>query len=263
MTEKAIVYVGSDERQEKAELALEYSIRKHASIPVEIIFMRGLDDGPWKDWAYNWQMKPKRSILPHAKAKEEEKPAHLRAAATQHTRFTCFRYAIPEVSGFQGRAIYMDSDMLMLKDIAELWRMPMNAPWKCASKKRTCVSLIDCAPFKDAQWWPRLKELKKGQLPGMRYRDMMDRNGFLDVTLPDRWNCPDGFQFSDKTAVLHFTRVQTQPWEPWPEGISYRSHDRPKMVRSGAATMMPPFPRGLRVLEEIDLNRALVIFRVE
>ena len=37
------------------------------------------------------------------------------------TPFTCFRYAVPELMGFKGRAIYTDVDQLNFRDISELY----------------------------------------------------------------------------------------------------------------------------------------------
>lgn len=211
--DKAIIYVGTDEKQQDAELVLEYSVRKHASIPVEFVWMRHGDEGTfWDGWNFNWQYGQKRG------------------GAHWHTNFTVFRYAIPGFQRYQGRAIYMDSDIVVLKDIADLWRTPMKAPWKCVSGKRTCVSLIDCAPFQHATWWPDVKAMKKEPREGAHYRQLLITNRFLDPTLPDEWNCPDGFGFSDRTAVLHFTTMETQPWKPWDGVVKYRNHASPRMA---------------------------------
>jgi lipopolysaccharide biosynthesis glycosyltransferase len=40
--------------------------------------------------------------------------------------FSGFRWAIPESCNFEGRAIYMDADVIVLCDIAELWSHPMQ-----------------------------------------------------------------------------------------------------------------------------------------
>lgn len=215
----AVIYVGSDERQADAELVLEYSVRKHASIPVEFVWMRGSDEGtPWHGWEFNWQYN-----------KDKNNP--VLNNTHWHTQFTVFRYAIPEVHGYKGRAIYMDSDMVMLKDIATLWEMPMKRPWKCISQKRTCVSLLDTGAFKDLAWWPKLKQLRSTRHSGFYYRELLAKNDFLDQTLPEWWNCADGIGFNDKTAVLHFTGVETQPWEPWKDRINYKPHKRPGLAK--------------------------------
>ena len=42
------------------------------------------------------------------------------------TPFTCFRYAIPELCNFKGKAIYLDVDQMNFKDIAELYETDLN-----------------------------------------------------------------------------------------------------------------------------------------
>jgi hypothetical protein len=78
----------------ESQAVLEWSIRKHASEPVEITWMRLSRDpaSPWSGWATErWA-----------------------------TPFSGFRWAIPEVCGFEGRAIYCDSDVIFMADVAEL-----------------------------------------------------------------------------------------------------------------------------------------------
>lgn len=42
------------------------------------------------------------------------------------TPFTPYRFSIPYATGFKGRAIYLDADMLVLDDIAALWKMDLR-----------------------------------------------------------------------------------------------------------------------------------------
>ena len=42
------------------------------------------------------------------------------------TPFTCFRYAIPEMCDFKGRAIYMDCDQMNFRDIGYLWDLDLD-----------------------------------------------------------------------------------------------------------------------------------------
>ena len=36
------------------------------------------------------------------------------------------RFGIPSLTAYQGRAIYLDADMLVFNDIYDLWSMPMG-----------------------------------------------------------------------------------------------------------------------------------------
>jgi Glycosyl transferase family 8 len=42
----------------------------------------------------------------------------------KRTGFSFARFAIPELAGYQGRALYLDADMLVFNDLAFLWRTP-------------------------------------------------------------------------------------------------------------------------------------------
>lgn len=113
-------------------MVFEHSVRRRASLPVEIEWMRlsrdpqshwysqpGAADGGWRTerWA---------------------------------TPFSGFRWGVPSRCGYAGRAIYMDTDMLVLGDLAELWQTPIDAPAVFAARtdgdmQRYCVMLWDCA----------------------------------------------------------------------------------------------------------------------
>lgn len=128
--EVARIYVGTDERMGKAERVLEHSLRRHASIEVEIHWMRAGDPG-FEGWEIG------------------RKPGAPYSGGSWSTDFTCFRFAVPEVAGFQGRAIYLDADMLVLADVRELWDRRRRRPWTCPGG-RSEVSVIDCAAFREA-----------------------------------------------------------------------------------------------------------------
>ena len=42
------------------------------------------------------------------------------------TPFTCFRYAVPELCNFEGRALYTDVDMINFRDISHLFNTNLN-----------------------------------------------------------------------------------------------------------------------------------------
>ena len=48
--------------------------------------------------------------------------------------FSGFRWAIPEYCQFQGKAIYMDTDVIVLDDLALLWEHPIEANAIVAAK---------------------------------------------------------------------------------------------------------------------------------
>lgn len=95
------VFVGCSANGEDAEsqAVLEYTLRKHASRPVELTWMKQTHDR--KSFWHGWN------------------------TSSWSTPFTGFRWGIPAACKYQGRAIYMDSDVIIMADIAELFDQPM------------------------------------------------------------------------------------------------------------------------------------------
>src|SRR5690606_5491336 len=86
------IFCGADRSQQLPFKVLAASIRRHASRPVEI---RTIDN----------------SLAPPVSDPR----------FAPYTEFSFARFAIPALCGHQGRALYMDSDMLVFADIAPLF----------------------------------------------------------------------------------------------------------------------------------------------
>ena len=102
------VYIGWDSRESIAAEVCKYSILKHATIPVDVVFLKQ-DELKMRGWY----------------SRDVDKLAS--------TEFTFTRFLIPELNQFKGTAIFMDCDMLVLDDIATLLRQVKK------SKAVTCV----------------------------------------------------------------------------------------------------------------------------
>lgn len=147
------------------------------------------------------------------------------------TDFSCFRMAIPELAGFTGRHVYMDADMLVRADVAELFELPSSKPFLCLSDSRTDVSVIDAGAIGQLPFWPRLAELKAKGWKMYFWVQFLLRHDLIDASLPDCWNSCDPWKFmsgpSDPglagTKLLHFTTVPTQPYRPYPT-VKYHKH---------------------------------------
>lgn len=196
MTNPIRVFIGTDPSQLGAAEVLRQSIFETTKRPVEVTTME------------------KVSI---------PQPKDIRQS--QRTGFSFARWAIPELCNFSGRAIYLDADMLVFTDIAELWDMPMNGATisivdgrdssycsnkvKC-NKNETSVMVLDCEKVK----WT-LGALVEGLGVRYQYKDMMTDLCFLEENdisraVPRRWNAMD---YCDSTvSLLHYTNVPTQPW---------------------------------------------------
>jgi len=196
MTSPIRVFIGTDNTQLGPSTVLDRTIREKTSDAVEI------------------------QTMENVKIPEPGDVRH-----SQRTGFSFARWAIPELCGYQGRAIYLDSDMLVFSDIAELWETPLNGasigivdgtdPSYCAdstkgNRNETSVMVIDCAK---ADW--SIETLVKGLGAQYTYQEMMNGLCFLPENrisraVPRRWNAMD---FWDQTvSLLHYTNVPTQPW---------------------------------------------------
>lgn len=151
------VFVGCDPNNSDLEqmMVLDYSIKKHTSSPVEIVWMQ-LSRDPESFWYSN----PEKG-----EGWDTSKWA---------TPFSGFRWAIPEYCDFKGRAIYMDADVLVLDDLLNLWNHPIKGKSIVASKgkkdiKRLCTCLWDCK--KSQSYLPSVSQMRKDALA---HRKLMD-----------------------------------------------------------------------------------------
>jgi len=193
----ARIFVGTSANGEdsEAELTLEYSLRKNSSCAPEIIWMRQTRDTSsiWGGWSTKkW-----------------------------HTPFTGFRWAIPEACQFEGRAIYMDIDMINFRDIDDLFNLDMgNKPFMVREyngRLETSVILFDCN--KSQQYIPPLETLKSTENLSQKMQQIVNKYaGKFDP----RWNCLDGeTRRIDDIWILHYTKMASQPWHPsWYRGVT-------------------------------------------
>jgi len=185
------VYVATTEVQMLAVKVLEYSIRKHASMSVEIFPMHlgGIDIPRPKD-EKNWPRTP----------------------------FSFQRFIIPEMAGYKGRAIYLDSDMQVFKDIKDLWVLPFNdaqvlavrEPKATGRRPQFSVMLLNCEHLD----WKIQDIVNKLDTDELNYEKLMYDMSVAKTIRPDidnNWNCLERYD-EDQTALLHYTDMSTQPW---------------------------------------------------
>jgi len=214
--DKVRIFVGTDGRaMRRAEIALEYTVKKHCSVPYEIDWMDESRGQPnWTGWNNKkW-----------------------------YTPFTNFRFGIPEASGFQGRSIYMDVDQLFLEDPLKLLSLPIpeDKGWLALGSGRSDVMVYDNAKFK-GDWWPPLSSLKVTP-KGIGIH--LSRMKHLWAPLPLKWCCNDGGIPSKQgnkfdtgpykegeTCLLHYTDMNLQPWRPYPKKFKYPRHPHQEAAR--------------------------------
>ena len=197
ITENIKIFVGCDPNNCDLEqlMVLEHSVRKHTQHNVEIIWMQLSHDinSPWysnQDTGKGWST---------------EKWA---------TPFSGFRWAIPELCDFKGRAIYMDADVIVLCDIAELWSHPMNNDAIVIAKggkstARLCTCVWDCEKAK--QYLPPLNEIRTNPDSHKNLMRLIKDKPQLVEPYQDSYNNIDGEDLAiEQIKVLHYSDMGTQ-----------------------------------------------------
>ena len=195
------VYVGADRSQQLAIKVLEYSIQRHTTASVEVIPMVDLPVPVPKD--------PRNS---------------------QRTGFSYSRFCIPQLAGYSGRAIYMDADMQVFKDIQELWELPFNGAKVLVQQdvkhlditmvkgnapkariKQSAVMLLDCSRL-DWDINAIVNDMDRGRYTyeQLMYEMCILKEDEVGYAVPFEWNSLE--YFDENTRLIHYTDMGTQPW---------------------------------------------------
>lgn len=185
------VYVGSEEAQMLSVKVLEHSIRRHTSMSVEVFPLH-------------------RANIKFAQPKDPKN--------WPRTPFSFQRFTIPMLAGHQGRAIYLDSDMLVFRDLRELWSLPLDGADVLASRSaehtdrrpQFSVMLLDCSRL---AWTPELviESLDSGRLNYEQLMHEMALASNVRAGIAPEWNSLEHYE-PGRTALLHYTDMTTQPW---------------------------------------------------
>src|SRR5690348_15336892 len=98
------IFIGSGEASALERKTLIYSLRKNSKRPLDIYVFNGTHNSI------------ERNDEPPRLA-----PMSLRIKYQNFTEFSLYRWLIPQLCDFQGRAIFLDSDTICLGDIGELF----------------------------------------------------------------------------------------------------------------------------------------------
>jgi hypothetical protein len=131
------------------------------------------------------------------------------------TPFSLQRLSIPRLSGYSGKSIYLDSDMLLFDDVRALVaHHPDNvalssaaAPPGSGRQPQFSVMVIDCSR---ARWdADALLVAAQGNYEAIMFDFAFEPS--KAVALPYEWNSLERYE-PGKTALLHFTDMDRQPW---------------------------------------------------
>src|SRR5262245_54321198 len=136
------------------------------------------------------------------------------------TGFTNYRFAVPDLAGRRGRAIYNDVDQIYTADPAALFDLDMNGHGYLAlSPGETSVMLIDC--MRMAELW-NLSTARRRTIRHLLAK--AEAVPGLWSPMDPAWNARDMEYVPGHSKLLHFTAMHTQPWQPFPRRYSYHRH---------------------------------------
>ena len=220
------IFVGADRSQLLAVPVLEHSIKRHTDVRVEVI--------PMLDLPIRIPRDPRNG---------------------QRTGFSFSRFCIPKLTNYQGKAIYMDADMLVLRNIRELWNIPfdgakviiqdevkheditLNKVGAPVNRKKQCaVMLLDCSRL---QWDidQIVSEMDEGNYDyeGLMYDLCILKENEIKYGVPFEWNSLE--HYDAQTRLIHYTDVYTQPWTSVGNRWAELWFDEVRlMLRNGALT---------------------------
>jgi hypothetical protein len=182
------LFVGCDPNgcDAESQMVLEYTARKRCSEEIDIVWMKHSNDP--NDFWNGWNSK------------------------TWATPFSGFRWGIPTHCDFEGQAIYMDSDMIILGDLAELWNEPWNDTAIIMGKGgwRFCVAKWNCERAKEVL--PPIEQIKSEPYSHQQLAHGLPKHPHLEQIFDRQWNNFDGENDElDNIKILHYTDMSTQP----------------------------------------------------
>lgn len=177
----------------ESQIVLEHTLRKHCSQDIDITWMMLSRDE--KSFFSGWK------------------------TDLWSTPFSGFRWAVPELCSFEGRAIYMDSDIIGKADLTELWNVPIDLGKVVVAKGgnegwRFCVSLWDCSAAR--KYLPDADQFKGSATSHRSFVNFFKTNKEIVQSFSNgNWNCIDGENYPDidhpQIKLLHYSSEAHQP----------------------------------------------------
>jgi hypothetical protein len=210
MSEPIRIFVGAapDGCDAESCAVLDYTLRKHASRPLDI----------------RWMVLSRDPSSPFYSDPETGAGWQTRAWPTV---FSGFRWVVPALCGFRGRACYMDSDMIVLDDIAKLWDEKLSLGKSIIAKDagRLCVSVWDCERARE--FVLPLERLQAANGHSAMRAVMSANRSIVQPFATGNWNALDCEDLSINAAemkIIHYTDMSAQP---------HLKHAIPRMAARG------------------------------
>lgn len=180
------IVIGSSREQKLPSLVLEHTIEKNSRYDIPVIHTYGL------------------------RFPDPKSPKH-----RSRTGFSFARFAIPGLVGYRGRAAYLECDQIVFKDPAELLGLPFDGATVLRTRVQTSVLLMDC----DRLRWDLTEIIAQLDAEEYTYHGLMEDlcvepKENVKCSIPSEWNSLEKY-VEGKTALLHYTNMDLQPWRKW------------------------------------------------
>jgi hypothetical protein len=199
------LFIGSGEASLLERKTLIHSLRAHTRRPLDIHVFNGTHDA-----------------LEHGDDPPTRLGMPLSIKYRNYTEFSNYRWLIPQLCGYRGRAIFLDSDMVCLADIGELFDADMGGcdmlakaeAYKGENSWGMSNILFDCErcrfPLEEI-----FEDVDAGRYSNTDFHQMtprfLERRAYRLGPIDPVWN---SFDICDAgTKLIHFTNLRTQPWK--------------------------------------------------
>ena len=199
------VFIGSGEASLIERKVAIYSLRKHTKRQLDIYVCNGTHNAI--------ELNDEEPVLA---------PMSLRVKYRNVTEFSLYRFLIPQLCEYTGKAIYIDSDTICLSDIGQLFDTPLDGADFLAKPDAyegeqlwgLSVMLIDCERCRfDLE--QIIDEIDSGLYSMTDFSVMapkfLTHHPYKIGRLDPHWNVFD--QRDDQTKLIHYTNLLTQPWK--------------------------------------------------
>ncbi len=207
--ERVKVFIGSGEASLLERKVLIYSLHKHTDRDLDIYTFNGTHNAVERN--------------------NEEPflaPMSLKVKYRNTTEFSYYRFLIPQLCHHQGKAIWLDSDIIVLHDIGELFDTPMENNHLLMKKTAyadlspdldpycPAIMLIDCDRVQfDLE--SLIHEVDQERYSDRDLMHMTTRfrsfHPFQIGEFDPQWNIRD--YWDQQTKLIHYTNLETQPWK--------------------------------------------------
>lgn len=236
------VFIGTSPggQDAEADMVCAHSLRSRASVPVDITLLC-------------------LSRNPESVCYSDHKSGEGWKIEQWGTPWTALRWVVPEICGWEGRAVYFDCPTIVLGDIAELAhaQIPSRAfvlLHRAGLSLRTACAVFDCAEAK--KHLPAVREMQADVGAHQAIGALLERRAALTGPLPPGWGLADS-EFAQRTVAaegksVHFPSPITQP---------HMARARARLMREGkthwhGGVRLPHFSARLEEIFEAEYAAA-------